>query len=80
MARISPLLPAAATPEAQQVFTTFYEKRGNVPNMFRTFALRPEMMIAANALMSAVLNTGTVDVRLKELLIVRTSQINGCAY
>lgn len=80
MARIQPLKPAAASPESQQVFTTFYEQRGNVPNMFRTFALRPEMMIAASQLMSAVLNTGTVDLRLKEMLIVRTSQINGCTY
>ena len=80
MARIRPLLPAEATPEAQQVLNTFYARRGNVPNMFRTFALRPEMMIAASAMMAAVLNTGTVELRLKEMVIVRTSQINGCVY
>lgn len=80
MARIDPLKPADVSSATSAVFKTFYAKRGNVPNMFRTFAHRPEMMIAASALMNAVLNTGTVDVRLKEMLIVRTSQVNGCAY
>jgi alkylhydroperoxidase family enzyme len=28
----------------------------------------------------AVMETGTVPVKLKELVIVRTSQINGCKY
>lgn len=80
MPRIEPLKPEETTPEAQAVLRTFYRKRGSVPNMFRTFALRPEMMIAAARMMDAIINTGTVSVRLKELLIVRTSQINGCAY
>ncbi|HEY1015342.1 MAG TPA: carboxymuconolactone decarboxylase family protein [Herpetosiphonaceae bacterium] len=80
MPRIEPLMPEQTTPEAQQVLAAFYRKRGNVPNMFRTFALRPEMMIAASNLMAAVLTTGTVDLRLKEMVIVRTSQLNGCAY
>jgi len=30
--------------------------------------------------MAAVLNTGTVELRLNEMVIVRTSQINGCVY
>ena len=80
MARISPLSPAEVDPQTNAVFVKFYEKRGNVPNMFRTFALRPAMMIAATQLMNAVLNTGTLSIRLKEMVIVRTSQVNGCAY
>ena len=80
MARIKPLTPADVAPETREVFAQFYEKRGNVPNMFRTFALRPEMMVAANQLMGAVLNTGTLSVTLKEMVIVRTSQVNGCSY
>ena len=80
MARIKPLTPADVAPATREVFAQFYEKRGNVPNMFRTFALRPEMMIAANQLMGAVLTTGTLSLTLKEMVIVRTSQVNGCSY
>ena len=54
--------------------------RGNVPNMFRTVAHRPEIMKTMVAHFRAVMETGTVPVKLKELLIVRTSQINRCEY
>ncbi|WP_110517570.1 carboxymuconolactone decarboxylase family protein [Herpetosiphon llansteffanensis] len=80
MPRLKPLAPNEVDPAALKVFEGFYAKRGNVPNMFRTFARRPEMMIAASNLMSAVLSTGTLDLRLKEMVVVRTSQLNECAY
>jgi uncharacterized peroxidase-related enzyme len=48
--------------------------------MFRTLALRPEMMVASYNLMKAVLTTGTLEQRLKEMVIVRTSQLNQCTY
>ena len=80
MPRMRPLHPQETTPEAQRVLENIYAHRGSVPNMFCTFARRPEIMIAADQLISAVLMTGTVDMRLKEMLIVRTSQLNECAY
>jgi alkylhydroperoxidase family enzyme len=48
--------------------------------MFRTFAHRPEIMRTMVAHMRAIMKTGTVPEKLKELVIVRTSQINRCAY
>ncbi|MBF6590156.1 MAG: carboxymuconolactone decarboxylase family protein [Ktedonobacterales bacterium] len=51
-----------------------------MPNMFRTMALRPEIMATAVAHMRAIFGTGTVETRLKELLAVRVSQINECTY
>jgi uncharacterized peroxidase-related enzyme len=48
--------------------------------MFRTVALRPEIFETMIAHFQAVLNTGTLSTKLKELVIVRTSQINQCAY
>ncbi len=80
MPRLNALLPEETTPAMRGLLETFYIQRGAVPNMFRTAAIRPEIAIACNALMSAVLNTGTVDVRLKEMVIVRTSVVNGCVY
>ncbi len=80
MPRIRPLNPEEATPEARAVLEEFKRQRGNIPNMFRTMALRPEIMETAAAHMRAIFNTGTVDQRLKEMLAVRVSQINHCAY
>jgi uncharacterized peroxidase-related enzyme len=80
MARIRPVDPDEATPETQALFRRFKEQRGNISNMFRTLALRPEIALTAAAHMEAVFTTGTVDTRLKEMLAVRVSQINDCYY
>ncbi|HEX2350198.1 MAG TPA: carboxymuconolactone decarboxylase family protein [Ktedonobacterales bacterium] len=80
MPRIRPLNPDETTPEAGAVLEGFMRSRGNMPNMFRTMALRSEIMQTAVAHMQAVFNTGTVEQRLKEMLAVRVSQINDCHY
>jgi len=48
--------------------------------MFRTVAHRPEILRTLIAHFRAVMETGTLSVKLKELVIVRTSQINRCEY
>jgi len=80
MPRISRLNRAEVDPEVGAIFDHFMKARGNVPNMFRTVAHRPEIMKTMIAHFRAVMETGTVPARLKELLIVRTSQINRCEY
>lgn len=80
MPRIRPLETTEVGPESQVVFDAFLAQRGNVPNMFRTLALVPEIMTTAAAHMKAVFNSGTVPLRLKEMLAVRVSQVNACAY
>ncbi|MDE3228728.1 MAG: carboxymuconolactone decarboxylase family protein [Chloroflexota bacterium] len=78
--RIRPLTIDEAAPEAREALERFQRGRGAMPNMFRTMALRPEIMRTAADHMQAIFNTGTVDKRLKELLAVRVSQINDCHY
>ena len=80
MPRLRVLNPEEVTPEVGQVFDRFMRVRGNIPNMFRTMARRPQLMLTMEAHMNAVLNTGTVDTVLKELVVVRTSANNKCAY
>lgn len=80
MPRIRPLGPDEVGPEMRHIFEHFQQRRGNIPNMFRTMAYRPEIAETAVAHMNAVFYTGTVDVALKEMLAVRVSQINDCAY
>ena len=66
--------------ETGSIFDTYLQERGNVPNMFRTVAHRPEILRTMIAHFRAVMNTGTVPAKLKELLIVRVSQMNHCEY
>ena len=48
--------------------------------LFRTMAQRPEIMQHSMQLLEAVMRTGSVELRLKELLAVRVSQVNYCFY
>jgi uncharacterized peroxidase-related enzyme len=80
MPRISRLNRSEVDPELRDVYDTFLRNRGNVPYFFRTLAHRPEIFRTATAHMNAVLNTGTLPTKLKELVVVRTSQLNGTAY
>ena len=67
-------------PTVQKVFETFYEARGNVPNLFRVLALRPELLRTFHAHFAAVLDSGTVSTFTKELVAVRVSQLNRSGY
>ncbi len=80
MPRLRVLNPDEVTPEVGEVFDRFQQIRGNIPNMFRTLARRPEIMLTMEAHLNAVLNSGDVDTALKELVVVRTSANNKCAY
>jgi uncharacterized peroxidase-related enzyme len=80
MARISRLGRRDVNDAVGEIYDRFARQRGNVPNMFRTVAHRPEILQTMIAHMEAVLNTGTVPTALKELVIVRTSQMNACEY
>jgi uncharacterized peroxidase-related enzyme len=80
MSRISRLDRNEVTPEISALFDKIFAVRGNVPNMFRVMAHRPEIFATMQAHFAAVLNTGTVSTKLKELIIVRTSQVNETPY
>lgn len=78
--RISRLDRSSVDEKTAEVFDHYQKVRGNVPNMFRTMAHRPEIMRSMVAHFRAVMESGTVSQKLKELVIVRTSQINRCEY
>ena len=80
MPRISRLDKEQVDSDSAQIYDTYLKERGNVPNMFRTVAHRPEILRTMIAHFRAVMNTGTVPQKLKELVIVRTSQLNNCDY
>jgi alkylhydroperoxidase family enzyme len=78
--RVSRLDRNTVDEQTAEIFDHYQKVRGNVPNMFRTMAHRPEIMRSMIAHFRAVMETGTVSAKLKELVIVRTSQINNCEY
>ena len=80
MSRISRLDRSQVAPDLATLFDKIFAQRGNVPNMFRVMAHRPEIFSTMMAHFAAVLNTGTVSTKLKELIIVRTSQVNETPY
>jgi uncharacterized peroxidase-related enzyme len=80
MPRISRLNRNQVRPASVAIYDRTLRDRGNVPNMFRTLAHRPEIFETVIAHMDAVLNTGTLPKALKELVIVRTSQVNRTPY
>src|SRR5579871_410285 len=80
MSRISRLDRSEVSPDLAGLFDKVFVLRGNVPNMFRVMAHRPEIFATMQAHFGAVLNTGTVSTKLKELIIVRTSQVNETPY
>jgi uncharacterized peroxidase-related enzyme len=80
VSRISRLDRSQVGPDIAPLYDKIFAQRGNVPNMFRVMAHRPEIFATMQAHFSAVLNTGTLPVKLKELIIVRTSQVNATPY
>jgi uncharacterized peroxidase-related enzyme len=80
MPRLSRLSRDQVSPSAVNIYDRYLRDRGNVPNMFRTLVHRPEIFETIIAHMEAILNTGTLPKALKELVIVRTSQVNRTPY
>ncbi|MBE3560275.1 MAG: carboxymuconolactone decarboxylase family protein [Ktedonobacteraceae bacterium] len=48
--------------------------------LFRAMAHRPEVAAQAMRLAETAMRGGTVEPKLKELLAIRVSQVNHCAY
>jgi uncharacterized peroxidase-related enzyme len=80
MPLISRLNRSEVSPELSDIYDRYLRERGNVPYFFRTVAHRPQIFQTMIAHMEAILRTGTLSTRLKELVVVRTSQLNCTAY
>jgi uncharacterized peroxidase-related enzyme len=78
--RLRVLPKAEADPSVHADYEAFLAARGNVPNLFATLARRPALMRATAAFLREAMAPGEVPARLKELLALRVSTINDCAY
>jgi uncharacterized peroxidase-related enzyme len=80
MSRISLVGRSRAAGAAREAFERKLAERGNIPNMYRVFAHRPWLLTTMDAHFAAVMGSGTVPMRLKELLALQTSLANECRY
>ena len=80
MARLPKLSIEEVSGDVRDLYSKVGTQRGNVPNMYRVYAHRPEILKTMVAHMNAITNTGTVSVRTKELVATIVSRINRCEY
>lgn len=80
MSRISLKGRSQATGSVREAFERKIAERGNIPNMYRMFAHRPWLLATMDAHFAAVMGSGTVPLKLKELLALQTSLANACHY
>ena len=80
MARIRALDLAEADSCCRDLFQSFLRERGAVPNMFRTLAHDPEVLKAWFDTFRATLREGSVTTRVKEMVALRVSKLNGSRY
>jgi uncharacterized peroxidase-related enzyme len=80
MSRVSRVDRSKATGAAREAFERKVSERGNIPNLYRVFAHRPWLLSTMDAHFAAVMGSGTVPLKLKELLALQTSLANECRY
>ena len=80
MARITRLGRSQVRGAVRDAFERKIAERGNIPNMYRVFAHRPWILSTMDAHFAAVMGSGTVPLKLKEMLAVQTSVANACEY
>jgi alkylhydroperoxidase family enzyme len=80
MSRLTKLGRSQTTGAVRAALDRMAEQRGNVPNMFRVVAHRPELMTTMLAHFNEVMKPTTLTEKFKELLAVQTSLANSCAY
>ena len=66
--------------EVREIYDKYLQERGNVPNAFKTWAQVPNYLTTLIAHYRAVMFTGSLPFKLKELLLLEVSQLNNCHY
>ena len=80
MSRLTRLTRDQVPADVKELYARVGAQRGNVPNMFRVYAHRPEILKTMVAHMNAITGTGTVPIRTKELIASLVSRLNRCEY
>jgi AhpD family alkylhydroperoxidase len=73
MSRVSPVARSLVTGSALEALDRRFAARGRIPGMYAVFAHRPWILTTMDAHLSAVMGSGTVPVKLKEMLALQAS-------
>ncbi len=80
MGRLPRLEREQVSPEVQAIYDIYMKERGNVPNAFKTFAMIPAYLRTMIDHYRAVMFTGSLPFKLKELIFLKVSRLNACRY
>lgn len=80
MARVPYLAPEALDPEARAVLERIAGDRGDLPNVYRTFANSPRLFVQTVALIETLWRDTKISRQLQELVILRVAQLTGSDY
>ncbi|GAV23255.1 carboxymuconolactone decarboxylase family protein [Carboxydothermus pertinax] len=80
MARVKMIEVTEASGKVREVFEDIKKHFGMVPNLFKTYALKPEILEANWNKVKAVMMQGELNRELKEMVAVVVSRANGCNY
>ncbi len=83
MARIAMIPRKGATGEAERLFQAAEALIGRAPNFYQFLANSPlvaKMLLPFNAVMQRQGGGSVLPARIKEMVVIKTSALNGCAY
>lgn len=66
--------------KVNEVYEDIKKNFGMVPNLFKAYAIRPEILEATWNRVKAVMVVGKLPRQLKEMIAVVVSKVNGCQY
>lgn len=81
--RISMIDPDTATGDAAILFDAVKAMLGRVPNSYRIIGRSPlvaKMLVPFNAVVQRQGAGSVLSTRLKEMVVIKTSHLNGCKY
>jgi hypothetical protein len=80
MARIKGVTENETNDDVRQIFEEQKKRHGFVSNTAQIIALRPTIQQGVQALAQGIQQSGLISPELRNLVCVRTAQINGCPY
>ncbi|MGH7597790.1 MAG: hypothetical protein ACREOI_15680 [bacterium] len=80
MGRLKKMERHEVSPEVQAIYDKYLQERGNVPNAFKTWAQVPNYLTTLIAHYRAVMFTGALPFKFKELIFVKVTQLNKSNY
>jgi len=83
MSRVEMISDDSASPEVEILFEAVDAMLGRVPHSYRALAQSPlvaMMMVPYNAVLQRQGAGSVLTTKLKEMVVVKTSHVNGCAY